>query len=258
MRWPTCSRRMHLQHGGKLSLARLLAGHLDDGATLQSSSGESGPRLRHPRRQRRARHQARRRPRPATPSRSASSMRSRPATRCRAARPRRRRWRGSSRRRRCWRSSLAANDRKDDVKLGQALHAAERGRSVADDRCTTRRPTTSCCGGRARCICASRCERLHGPLRRQRQIASARDRLSGDHPQIGHPARPAQEAVRRPRPVRRRGAGDQADAARRGLRVPRKGRRRRGAAQLYRRGGGGRGRRAGARPARLPRDRRRR
>src|ERR1700741_3806093 len=33
---------MHLQHGGKLSLTRLLAGHLDDGATLQSSSSGSG------------------------------------------------------------------------------------------------------------------------------------------------------------------------------------------------------------------------
>src|ERR1700756_4751716 len=33
---------VHLQHGGKLSLMRLLAGHLDDGATLQSSSGEIG------------------------------------------------------------------------------------------------------------------------------------------------------------------------------------------------------------------------
>ncbi len=33
---------VHLQHGGKLSLTRLLAGHLDDGATLQASSGESG------------------------------------------------------------------------------------------------------------------------------------------------------------------------------------------------------------------------
>jgi elongation factor G len=33
---------MHLQHGGKLSLTRVLAGHLDDGATLQSSSGEAG------------------------------------------------------------------------------------------------------------------------------------------------------------------------------------------------------------------------
>src|SRR3954452_11331967 len=32
----------HVQHGGKLPRARRLAGHLDDGATLQSSSGESG------------------------------------------------------------------------------------------------------------------------------------------------------------------------------------------------------------------------
>ncbi|MET0443552.1 MAG: elongation factor G, partial [Pseudorhodoplanes sp.] len=32
----------HLQHGGKLSLARVLTGLLDDGATVQSSSGESG------------------------------------------------------------------------------------------------------------------------------------------------------------------------------------------------------------------------
>jgi elongation factor G len=33
---------VHLQHGGKLSLTRLLAGHLDDGATLQSCSGGTG------------------------------------------------------------------------------------------------------------------------------------------------------------------------------------------------------------------------
>jgi elongation factor G len=32
---------LHLQHGGKLSLTRILSGHLDDGATLQASSGES-------------------------------------------------------------------------------------------------------------------------------------------------------------------------------------------------------------------------
>jgi len=31
----------HLQHGGKLSLTRVLSGHLDDGTTLQSSSGET-------------------------------------------------------------------------------------------------------------------------------------------------------------------------------------------------------------------------
>ncbi|MGJ5178640.1 elongation factor G [Bradyrhizobium oligotrophicum] len=31
----------HLQHGGKLSLTRLLSGHLDDGATLHAASGEA-------------------------------------------------------------------------------------------------------------------------------------------------------------------------------------------------------------------------
>jgi elongation factor G len=33
---------VHLQHGGKLSLTRLFTGHVDDGATLHFSSGESG------------------------------------------------------------------------------------------------------------------------------------------------------------------------------------------------------------------------
>jgi elongation factor G len=33
---------VHLQHGGKLSFARVLAGRLDDGATVHASSGESG------------------------------------------------------------------------------------------------------------------------------------------------------------------------------------------------------------------------
>ncbi|MGA7803720.1 elongation factor G [Bradyrhizobium sp.] len=33
---------VHLQHGGKLSLTRLFAGHLDDAATVQASCGESG------------------------------------------------------------------------------------------------------------------------------------------------------------------------------------------------------------------------
>jgi elongation factor G len=33
---------VHLQHGGKLSFARVLAGRLDDGANVQASSGEAG------------------------------------------------------------------------------------------------------------------------------------------------------------------------------------------------------------------------
>ena len=38
---------VHLQHGGKLSLARVLGGRLDDGATLQSSIRRDRPRVRH-------------------------------------------------------------------------------------------------------------------------------------------------------------------------------------------------------------------
>ena len=44
---------VHIQHGGKLLLIRILAGHLDDGATLLSSSGEFWPGVRYPCRQRR-------------------------------------------------------------------------------------------------------------------------------------------------------------------------------------------------------------
>ena len=77
-------------------------------------------------------------------------------------------------------------------------------------------------------------------------------RLSRDHPQADLDPRPAQEAVRRPRPVRRRGAGDQAAAARLRLQVRGQDHRRRGAAQLHPVGGGGRHRRAQARAARLP------
>ena len=111
---------VHLQHGGKLSLTRLLAGHLDDGATLHSPQARparvsgiyavSGATTASVRRRR-----------PATRSRSASSTASRPATRIAAARPRRPRWSRSNRRRRCSPSRSRPNDRKDDVKLGQAM-----------------------------------------------------------------------------------------------------------------------------------------
>ena len=35
MRSPTCSRRLHTAHGGKMSIARVLAGQVGDGTTLQ-------------------------------------------------------------------------------------------------------------------------------------------------------------------------------------------------------------------------------
>ena len=66
----------------------------------------------------------------------------------------------------------------------------------------------------------------------------------------GDEARPPQEAERRSRPVRRRGARGEAAAARRGLHLRRQDHRRRGAAQLHPGGGGGRARRAQARAAR--------
>ena len=111
---------VHLQHGGKLSLARLLAGHLDDGATLQSSSGESRAGLRHSCGQRRPRQQA-------------GLGRSRRNRRARQARCDQDRRHALERQDRAGSlvkveptppvlaMSLAATDRKDDVKLGQAL-----------------------------------------------------------------------------------------------------------------------------------------
>ena len=62
----------------------------------------------------------------------------------------------SSRCRRCWRSPIAAKERKDDVKLGQALQQAGRRGSLADRASTIRKPTKSWSGGRARCTCGSR------------------------------------------------------------------------------------------------------
>ena len=110
---------VHLQHGGKLSLTRVLAGHLDDGATLQSSRARaagcpaSGRELR-------PRHQARR-------------GRGRRHRRARQARRRQDRRHAVERQDRAGAlvevepappvlaMALAAADRKDDVKLGQAL-----------------------------------------------------------------------------------------------------------------------------------------
>ena len=81
---------------------------------------------------------------------------------------------------------------------------------------------------------------------------AAADPLQGDHPQSDRGPRPAQEAVRRPRPVRRRGGDDQAAAARGRLRVLRRDHRRRGAEELHPLGRDRRARLSPLRPARLP------
>ena len=244
---------MHLQHGGKLSLVRLLAGHLDDGATLQSSSGEAG----------RVSgilavnggHESKRAAAEAGETvalgkldaiktgDTLSSGKTAPPSLAR----RRTDAAGAG--------DVAGCDRPQGRRQARpGAVAPERGGSVADDDPQHADPRHRAVGA-GRDASARRAGTAARPLRRQRQIARACDRLSGDDPQIDHPARPPQEAVRRPWPIRRRGAGNQADAARHRLRIPRKGRRRRGAAQLYRRGGRGRGRRSDARAARLSRRR---
>ena len=232
---------VHLQHGGKLSLTRLLAGHLDDGATLQSSSGGSG--------------------------RISGILAVNGAH--------------DTKRASAEAGDTVALGKLDAIKTGDTVGsgktaphalvtveptaagavdldrghrpqgrrqarpgaaAAQRGGSLADHGAEPAHP-------RHRAVGAGRDASARG-------AGAARDRfgvnVKSHPPAIGyqetirktdHPARPAQEAVRRPRPVRRRGARHQAAAARRRLQVRGEGGRRRGAAQLHRRGGRGRRRR---------------
>ena len=147
--------------------------------------------------------------------------------------------------------SVSAKERKDDVKLGQALH-----KLVDEDPSIhlVHNPETHevVMWGQGEMHLRVAAEKLAGHF----GVA-----ISTGRPSVGYnetikkavqPARPAQEAVRRPRPVRRRGARHQAAAAQRRLQVRGQDHRRRGAAQLHPLGRGGRHQRAQARPARLP------
>ena len=153
--------------------------------------------------------------------------------------------------------AVSAKERKDDVKLGQALQqAAEEDPSIT----VVHNPETHevVMWGQGEMHLRVATERLadrYGVAIDAGSRPSATARPSAE----GHrPARPPQEAVGRPRPVRRCRARDQAAAARLGLQVRRQDHRRRGAAQLHPVGRGGRHRRAQARSARLPGGRRRR
>ena len=208
---------MHLQHGGKLSLTRILAGHLDDGTTLQSSTGESG----------RVSgilsvscaHDTKR------PSAEAgetvalgkldaiktgetlSGGKTAPTSLANVepAPP-------------VLAMALAATDRKDDVKLGQALL-----RLNEEDPSLTMIHNSQThdivLWGQGEMHLRVALERLHDRFGVSVKSQPPAIGYQGNHPQIGHPARPPQEAIRRSRPVRRCRAGDQAAAARRWLRV---------------------------------------
>ena len=146
--------------------------------------------------------------------------------------------------------AISAKERKDDVKLGQALNKlAEEDPSIT----VVHNPETHevVLWGQGEMHLRVATERLGDRLRRRHRAAPADRRLPRDHPQGHRAARPAQEAVGRPRPIRRRRARHQADAARFGLHLRGQDHRRRGAAQLHPLGRGGRHRRAQARPARL-------
>ena len=148
--------------------------------------------------------------------------------------------------------AISAKDRKDDVKLGVAFNKLldEDPSLVVHHNPETHEVVV---WGQGEMHLRVATERLADRYGIAIDRAYAARRLPRDHPQADQrAARPAQEAVGRPRPVRRRGARHQAAAARLGLRVRGEDRRRRGAAQLHPVGRGGRGRCVEARAARLP------
>ena len=174
-----------------------------------------------------------------------------PATRWRRARTIRSgspRW---CRIRRCSRCPIAATERKDDVKLGQALNKlADEDPSIT----IVHNPDTHevILWGQGEMHLRVAAERLTDRFGIAIEKRQAERRLSRDDQEAGPATRPPQEAVRRTRPVRRRGARRQAAAARLGLPVRREHHRRRGAAQLHPVGRGRCDRRPEARTARLP------
>src|SRR4029077_1267614 len=92
-------------------------------------------------------------------------------------------------------------------------------------------------------------------LRSEGDDAQAAGRVQGNDPPRGARARPAEEAERRGRTVRRCEERHRTTSARRGVRVRRQDRRRLGAAQFHSGGGGGGGGIGEERTLRIPRGR---
>ena len=156
-------------------------------------------------------------PRPATRWRWASSTTSRPARRWPRPRAASSRWSLSQPPQPVFAIALRPKERKDEVKMSAALQRLAEEDPVAHACTTTRirrdravRPWRDASARRRRAAGGQEPDPGRGPC--------AGGPLSRDDPQIGAAARPPQEAVRRPRPVRRRGDRDQAAAAR--LRLP--------------------------------------
>ena len=200
-------------HGGKMSIARVLAGQAGDGTTLSVRRRRGRPRRR--------RVQARRpEHREARPGHGRRDRRLRQARQGQDRRHAFRRQAGPCRARQGRALSAGARHRH----LGQGAQGrrqarpgaaqARRGRSLDHHRAQSGDPRSGAVGP-GRNAPARRHRAAERPLRRRHRAAPAERRLPRDHPQRRRPARPSQEAVGRPRPIRRRRARHQADAARR-------------------------------------------
>ena len=129
--------------------------------------------------------------------------------------------------------AVASAERKDEVKLSVGARRRRSRKTRRSASPMSRTPARRCSKGRARCTSASRSSgspaSTASPVRTHEPHVPYKETIRGS---VERP-RPAQEAVRRPRPVRRRGARHQAAAARLGLRVRRDDHRRRRAAELH-------------------------
>ena len=134
---------IHTAHGGKLSVARVLPARSATAPRCSRPTAEAGRVSGVFKLLGQATEEARRRPRPARRWRSASSTAPRPATRSRPASSRMPRIAEVTPLPPVLAIAIAAKERKDDVKLGQALQQADRRGSVAHRRRTIRRRTRS-------------------------------------------------------------------------------------------------------------------
>ena len=219
---------LYSPHGGKLSIVRVLAGEFGEGTDRAGrqvrgargggllAAGPGGQEARRPRR-------------PARRWRSAGSRRSTRARRCRPRRPAARRSRRPSRREPVYGVAIGVKDRKDEVKLTGALaRLMEEDPSLRLEHAKDTHQMVLWGQGEMHLrVALERLKRKYG-VEASSQAAPAA--LQGDHQEGHRDPRPAQEAVGRPRPVRRRGARHQAAAARLGLPVRREDHGRRGAA----------------------------
>ena len=175
-RSPMCSRRCTPRTAARCRSPACSSGEVGDGVTLQSPDGEAGRVSGVFKLHRAGQREARTGRRPAKRSALGKLDSARTGdTLSSGKQPHKPRRRRSQPYRRCWRSPLRAKERKDDVKLGQALNKLRRGGPVAHRRAQCRRPTKSSLWGQGEMHLRVAAERLSRALRRadRRRAADA-------------------------------------------------------------------------------------